>query len=51
MRFIGVRRAFVDTALRWDVDRTVIEEFLDVNLAEAVSAPVLETFADQRRYL
>ncbi|MTE22407.1 di-trans,poly-cis-decaprenylcistransferase [Streptomyces sp. TRM43335] len=46
-----LRRAFVDTVLRWDLDRAVLEEFLDTILADCVSPPVFETFADQRRYL
>ncbi|WP_269859226.1 polyprenyl diphosphate synthase [Streptomyces sp. RPT161] len=46
-----LRRAFVDTALRWDLDRAVIEEFLTTVHADCVSPPVFETFADQRRYL
>ncbi|MCE7079544.1 polyprenyl diphosphate synthase [Streptomyces sp. ST2-7A] len=46
-----LRRAYVDTVLRWEVDHGVIEEFFEAMVADCVSPPVFETFADQRRYL
>ncbi|MEV8396024.1 MULTISPECIES: polyprenyl diphosphate synthase [unclassified Streptomyces] len=46
-----LRRAFVDTVRRWDLDCAVIEEFLDAIAADCACPPVFETFADQRRYL
>jgi undecaprenyl diphosphate synthase len=46
-----LRRAFVDTVRRWDLDHGLIEEHLDAMEAEAETPPVFETFADQRRYL
>ncbi|MET7728613.1 polyprenyl diphosphate synthase [Streptomyces mirabilis] len=46
-----LRRAFVDTVRRWDLDRGLIEEHLDAMEAEAEAPPVFETFADQRCYL
>ncbi|MGW1158566.1 polyprenyl diphosphate synthase [Streptomyces sp. NPDC002519] len=46
-----VRRAFVDTVRRWDLDHAVIEEFLDTVQADCASSPVFDTFADQRCYL
>ncbi|GAB3120570.1 polyprenyl diphosphate synthase [Streptomyces calidiresistens] len=46
-----LRRAFVDTALRWDLDRAVIEELLATFEADCASPPVFETFEDQRHYL
>ncbi|UYQ65332.1 phytoene/squalene synthase family protein [Streptomyces peucetius] len=45
-----LRRAFVDTVRQRDLDHAVIEEFLDSIQADCASPPVLETFADQRRY-
>jgi undecaprenyl diphosphate synthase len=46
-----LRRAFVDTVWRWDLDRAVVEEFLEAIGTDCVRPPVFETFADQRRYL
>lgn len=46
-----LRRALVDTARRWDLDRAAFEEFLDGMRADCASAPEFETFADLRRYL
>lgn len=46
-----LRRAFVDTVRRWDLDCAVVEKFLDCIQADCASPPVFETFADQRRYL
>jgi undecaprenyl diphosphate synthase len=46
-----LRRAFVDTALRWGLDHAVIEEFLNAIEADCASPPAFETFAEQRRYL
>ncbi|MFE6054470.1 polyprenyl diphosphate synthase [Kitasatospora sp. NPDC056446] len=46
-----LRRAFVDTVLRWDLDRSLIEEFLTAMQEDSGSAPVIETFADQRRHI
>ncbi|MGK4585869.1 polyprenyl diphosphate synthase [Kitasatospora sp. HPMI-4] len=46
-----LRRAFVDTVRRWDLDHALVAEHLDAMEAEAQAPPVFETFADQRRYL
>ncbi|MFJ2193362.1 polyprenyl diphosphate synthase [Kitasatospora sp. NPDC087861] len=46
-----LRRAFVDTVRRWDLDRAVLAEFLDAIQADCVRPPAFDTFADQRRYL
>lgn len=46
-----LRRAFVDTARRWDLDRALVEEFFDATRADCAGPPAFETFADQRRYL
>lgn len=46
-----MRRALVDTACRWDLDRALFEEFFDALRADCVSAPEFETFDDLRRYL
>ncbi|MDH6122553.1 polyprenyl diphosphate synthase [Kitasatospora sp. GAS204B] len=46
-----LRRAFVDTVWQWDLDRGMVEEFLDAIWADCVRPPMFETFADQRRYL
>ncbi|MEU0804021.1 polyprenyl diphosphate synthase [Streptomyces sp. NPDC005970] len=44
-----VRRAFVDTVHRWDLDQALIEEYLDTVRADCAAVPVFETFADLRR--
>lgn len=44
-----VRRAFVDTVHRWDLDQALIEEYLDTVRADCAAVPVYETFADLRR--
>jgi undecaprenyl diphosphate synthase len=46
-----LRRAFVDTVLRWGLDRAVIGEFLDAIGTDCASPPAFETFTEQRRYL
>ncbi|MDW6066357.1 polyprenyl diphosphate synthase [Streptomyces sp. FXJ1.4098] len=44
-----VRRAFVDTVRRWDLDQALIEEYLDTVRADCAGVPVFETFAELRR--
>ncbi|MFD7638890.1 phytoene/squalene synthase family protein, partial [Streptomyces sp. NPDC059873] len=46
-----LRRAFVDTVRRWEIDHALVEEFLDTMRADCAAPPVFETFAEQRRYL
>ncbi|MFE2636068.1 polyprenyl diphosphate synthase [Streptomyces scopuliridis] len=46
-----LRRAFVDTVRRWEIDHALVEEFLDTTRADCASPPAFETFADQRRYM
>ncbi|MET8543243.1 polyprenyl diphosphate synthase [Kitasatospora sp. NPDC004799] len=46
-----LRRAFVDTVRRWELDPALVEEFLDATLADAARPPAFETRADQRRHL
>ncbi|MER7584113.1 polyprenyl diphosphate synthase [Kitasatospora sp. NPDC097691] len=46
-----LRRAFVDTVRRWELDRSLIEEFLAAMQADSTSPPAIETFADQRRHI
>ncbi|MEE1928639.1 polyprenyl diphosphate synthase [Streptomyces sp. TRM 70351] len=46
-----LRRAFVDTVLRWDLDQAVLAEFFDTLQADCAAPPAFETFDDQRRYL
>ncbi len=44
-----VRRAFVDTVRRWDLDQALVEEHLDAVRADCAAVPAFETFADLRR--
>ncbi|MGW1177954.1 polyprenyl diphosphate synthase [Kitasatospora sp. NPDC002543] len=46
-----LRRAFVDTVRRWELDRALVEEFLDATRADGARPPALGTLADQRRHL
>lgn len=46
-----LRRAFVDTVCRWELDPALVEEFLDATLADGARPPAFETLADQRRHL
>jgi undecaprenyl diphosphate synthase len=46
-----LRRAFVHTMRRWDLDIHVLEEFLDVTRADSAAPPAFVTVTDQRRYL
>ncbi|MFF2850358.1 polyprenyl diphosphate synthase [Streptomyces sp. NPDC058001] len=46
-----LRRAFLDTVRRWEIDPALIEEFLDTMGADCAAPPAFETFAEQRRYL
>ncbi|MEW1722512.1 polyprenyl diphosphate synthase [Streptomyces sp. NPDC093109] len=46
-----LRRAFVDTVRRRDLDHAAVEEFLDAMRTDCASPPRYETFEDQRRYL
>ncbi|MFF4925381.1 polyprenyl diphosphate synthase [Kitasatospora sp. NPDC001261] len=46
-----LRRAFVDTVRRWELDRALVEEFLDATRADGARPPAFETHADQRRHL
>ncbi|MFJ9443521.1 polyprenyl diphosphate synthase [Kitasatospora sp. NPDC101235] len=46
-----LRRAFVDTVRRWELDPALVEEFLDATLADGARPPAFETHADLRRHL
>jgi undecaprenyl diphosphate synthase len=46
-----LRRAFVDTVRRWDLDHARVRELLDTTRADCAHPPAFETFADQRRFL
>ncbi|MFI2609571.1 polyprenyl diphosphate synthase [Kitasatospora sp. NPDC018619] len=46
-----LRRAFVDTVRRWELDPALVEEFLDATRAGGARPPAFETSADQRRHL
>ncbi|WP_129842648.1 polyprenyl diphosphate synthase [Streptomyces sp. RFCAC02] len=46
-----LRRAFVDTVARWEIDHALVEEFLDTMRADCAVPPAPETFADLRRVL
>ncbi|WP_225448098.1 polyprenyl diphosphate synthase [Streptacidiphilus sp. P02-A3a] len=46
-----LRRAFVDTVRRRDLDHAVIEEFLDTIEADCLCPPAFATFPELRRYL
>ncbi|TWV32552.1 di-trans,poly-cis-decaprenylcistransferase [Streptomyces misionensis] len=46
-----VRRAFVDTVRRWDLDRALVEEHLETVAADCAAVPDFESFADLRRHL
>ncbi|MFE4514984.1 polyprenyl diphosphate synthase [Kitasatospora sp. NPDC056783] len=46
-----LRRAFVDTVRRWELDPALVEEFLDATRADCARPPAVETRADQRRHL
>ncbi|MFJ7908930.1 polyprenyl diphosphate synthase [Kitasatospora sp. NPDC096204] len=46
-----LRRAFVDTVRRWELDRALVEEFLDATGADGARPPCFETRQDQRRHL
>ncbi|MGW7583806.1 polyprenyl diphosphate synthase [Kitasatospora sp. NPDC054768] len=46
-----LRRAFVDTVRRWELDPALVEEFLDATRADGAHPPAFENRADQRRHL
>ncbi|MFG2908037.1 polyprenyl diphosphate synthase [Kitasatospora sp. NPDC048286] len=46
-----LRRAFVDTVRHWELDRALVEEFLDATGADGARPPAFETHQDQRRHL
>ncbi|MFD4661240.1 polyprenyl diphosphate synthase [Kitasatospora sp. NPDC058444] len=46
-----LRRAFVDTVRRWELDPALVGEFLDATLADGARPPAFESLADQRRHL
>lgn len=46
-----LRRAFVDTVRQWELDRALVEEFLEATRADGARPPAFETHRDQRRHL
>jgi undecaprenyl diphosphate synthase len=46
-----LRRAFVHTVRLWDIETTVIKEFLTATQADCAAPPAFATAADQRHYL